>query len=207
MKDDILGWSQWNETFQPVTEVMSIAELHGLMMGIVCIAEAPHPTQWLQILALLKLPSLSDTSVQFLTEEAEEAANALQDAELDYFPILPDDHHPLAERVQALADWCAGVVLGIGLATQQLKDDEKESIEILQHVASIEFDSSDNDEEGEAAYEELYEHVRLIPVQFSLGRPQKLVVANSPLLQSSTKATTPSTPDDSVEVFHPPRLS
>ncbi len=213
MQDDILGWTAWNEKFHALDGILTVSELHGMMMGILCVTEAPTQQQWLQILALLKVPSLSDDVLQFLTEEAEDASYALAESELDYLPILPDDEHSLQQRVQALADWCAGLVLGFGLSAQKLTEEEMESIEILQNVASVEFDSSDDDEDGETAYEELYELVRLIPIQFSLGRPQKLAVEATSLLQ--TTATTSTTKkhapqqakDDVVEIFNPNRPS
>lgn len=210
MSSQELGWSIWNEQFQAIDESLTISELHGLMMGVICVTQAPNAEQWRQILALLKVPSLDDDAIQFLSEEAEDASHALMDAELDYIPILPDDEQPLHQRVQALADWCAGVVLGFGLAAQKLTDEEVEQIEILQDVAAVEFAESDDDEDGEQAYEELYELVRLIPVALAMSRPNKLSVADSALL--SAKITTSQTSkhqvsDEIVEVFHPQRPS
>jgi uncharacterized protein YgfB (UPF0149 family) len=49
----------------------------------------------------------------------------------------------------SFADWCAGVVLGFGLASGHIRGDEQELIEHLQDVAAVEFEDSDNDEEGE----------------------------------------------------------
>lgn len=211
MSNQDLGWSVWNEQFQAIDESLTISELHGLMMGIMCVTQAPNTEQWRQILALLKVPSLDDDAIQFLSEEAEDASHALMDAELDYAPILPDDEQPLYQRVQALADWCAGVVLGFGLAAQKLTDDEAEQIGILQDVASVEFVESDDDEDGEQAYEELYELVRLIPVALAIGRPNKLDVAESSLLsvKTSVKTADKSKPisEDVVEVYHPQRPS
>ncbi len=80
-----------------------------------------------------------------------DVAHALSEDELDYLPLLPDDEHLLQERVQALADWCAGVVLGFGLASGHIRSDEIELIEHLQDVAAVEFEQLDNDEEGEKA--------------------------------------------------------
>ncbi len=65
----------------------------------------------------LEIPELSEEALALLADEAEDVAHALSDDELDDLPLLPDDTHTLADRVQALADWCAGVVLGFGLAS------------------------------------------------------------------------------------------
>ena len=111
-------------------------------------------------------------------------AAALADDSLDYMPMLPDDQHALIERVQALADWCGGVVLGFGLASGQIRADEAELLEDLQDVAAVEFDSNDDDEEGEASYADLVEFVRLIPVSLATGR-KKQSLADTALLKNA----------------------
>ncbi|MGK3629472.1 UPF0149 family protein, partial [Acinetobacter sp. A11] len=183
MQDDISGWTDWNAHFEGIEEISSPSELHGLLTGIVCVTEAPTREEWSQILTTLNVPELSEDALALLTDEAEDVVHALSEDELDYLPMLPDDEHLLQERVQALSDWCAGVVLGFGLASGHVRSDERELIEHLQDVAAVEFEDSDNDEEGESSYEELYEFVRLIPVSLSIGR-KKITVAESSLLKN-----------------------
>lgn len=210
MQDDISGWTDWNQNFDEIEEISSPSELHGLLTGIVCVTEAPTRDEWLQILSTLDVPKLDDSAIAVLSEEAEDIFHALSEDELDYLPMLPDDEHSLSERVRALADWCEGVVLGFGLASGQIRAEEKELIESLQDVASVEFDESDNDEEGEASYQELYEFVRLIPVSLSMGR-KKIAVAESSLLQNfhskMKQALENSEGNSVVEMFTPNRPS
>lgn len=210
MQDDISGWNDWNTHFDGIEEISSPSELHGLLTGIVCVTQAPTSEQWSQILNTLNVPPLSVEALESLTDEADDVANALSDDDLDYLPMLPDDNHGLAERVQALADWCAGVVLGFGLASGNIRAEEQELIEHLQDVAAVEFEDSDNDEEGEESYQELYEFVRLIPVSLSVGR-QKILVADSSLLQNfHAKSRNQSEVGDAqnvVEMFTPHRPS
>ena len=210
MQDDISGWNDWNTHFDGIEEISSPSELHGLLTGIVCVTQAPTSEQWSQILNTLNVPPLSVEALESLTDEADDVANALSDDDLDYLPMLPDDSHVLQERVQALADWCAGVVLGFGLASGNIRAEEQELIEHLQDVAAVEFEDSDNDEEGEESYQELYEFVRLIPVSLSVGR-QKILVADSSLLQNfHAKGSNQSEVGDAqnvVEMFTPHRPS
>lgn len=210
MQDDISGWTDWNQNFDEIEEISSPSELHGLLTGIVCVTEAPTRDEWLQILSTLDVPKLDDSAIAVLSEEAEDIFHALSEDELDYLPMLPDDEHSLSERVRALADWCEGVVLGFGLASGQIRAEEKELIESLQDVASVEFDESDNDEDGEASYQELYEFVRLIPVSLSMGR-KKIAVAESSLLQNfhskMKQALENSEGNNLVEMFTPNRPS
>ena len=182
MQDDISGWLDWNQHFSSIEEISSPSELHGLLTGIVCVTQSPSREEWQQILSTLAVPELTEEALDLLVEETEDVSHALSDDELDYLPMLPDDTHALDERVQALADWCAGVVLGFGLASGQIRPDEIELIEHLQDVAAVEFEESDNDEEGEESYEELYEFVRLIPVSLAVGR-SKIDVSESTLLK------------------------
>ena len=210
MQDDISGWTEWNAHFDGIEEISSPSELHGLLTGIVCVTQAPTADEWSQILNTLNVPALQPEALDSLTDEAEDVSHALSDDELDYLPMLPDDSHLLADRVQALADWCAGVVLGFGLASGHIRGEEQELIEHLQDVAAVEFEDSDNDEEGEESYQELYEFVRLIPVSLSIGR-KKIPVAESSLLQNfhakSRNSDTPVDPQTVVEMFTPLRPS
>ncbi|ENV02180.1 MULTISPECIES: UPF0149 family protein [Acinetobacter] len=209
MQDDISGWTDWNAHFEGIEEISSPSELHGLLTGIVCVTEAPTREQWSQILTTLNVPELSEDALALLTDEAEDVVHAISDDELDYLPMLPDDEHPLQERVQALSDWCAGVVLGFGLASGHIRQDELELIENLQDIAAVEFEDSDNDEEGESSYEELYEFVRLIPVSLSIGR-KKITVAESSLLKkfhAKSKSAATDTEQNIVEMFTPHRPS
>ena len=205
MQDDISGWSEWQQNFSEIEEISSPSELHGLLTGIVCVTHAPTREEWQKILESLQIPELATDAIGVLADETEDIAHALSEDELDYLPLLPDDEHPLQERVQALADWCAGVVLGFGLASGHLRSDEVELIEHLQDVAAVEFDASDDDEEGEENYQELYEFVRLIPVSLSVGR-KKIPVEESSLLAKLVKAQTAAQPAV-VEMFTPNRPS
>lgn len=212
MQDDISGWTEWEGNFAEIEEISSPSELHGLVTGIVCVAQAPTASEWQQILATLNVPPLDDEGLDMLAVEGEDVAHALSEDELDYLPLLPDDEHTLEERVQALADWAAGVVLGFGLASGHIRADELELIEHLQDVAAVEFDESDNDEEGEQSYQELYEFIRLIPISLSMGR-DKVAVAESSLLQNYqakskiAAAMNAETAQDVVEMFTPNRPS
>ena len=209
MQDDISGWTDWSRFFSGIEEISSPSELHGLLTGIVCVTQAPTREEWIQILETLEVSQLEVEALELLESESEDVAHALAEDELDYLPMLPDDEHALSERVHALADWCAGVVLGFGLASGHIRADEQELIEHLQDVASVEFDESDNDDEGEESYQELFEFVRLIPVSLSMGR-KKVPIDETPLLQNFVKKPASKVNEEAtsvVEMFTPNRPS
>ena len=217
MQDDISGWSDWSGAFREIPELNSPSELHGLMTGMLCVAQAPTAEQWQAVLAQLGFEPLEEQPLQLLTEEAEDLAHALADAELDYMPLLPDDEHPLSERVTALSDWCSGLLLGFGLAGGAVRTDEAELLADVQQIATIGFEDDDEDEDGEISYADLVEFVRLIPLSLATGR-DKISLQKSALLAGGTAATLqpfnldesspPSEPvADVVEMFQPERPS
>ena len=206
MQDDISGWSDWSQYFGSIEEISSPSELHGLLTGIVCVTKAPTDDEWLQILSTLSVPQLEAEALEMLVDETNDVSHALSEEELDYLPMLPDDEHTLSERVHALADWCTGVVLGFGLASGNIRPDEEELIQNLQDIAAVEFEDSDDDEEGEQSYQELYEFVRLIPVSLALGRV-KIEVAESTLLQHVKNKLNAQADASVVEMFTPNRPS
>lgn len=208
MQDDISGWNEWEAAFKDIPELASPSELHGLLMGIVTVAQAPTSDEWQYLLQQLDFAPLEAQALQLLVDEAEDAAAALADDSLDYMPMLPDDQHSLEQRVQCLADWCNGVVLGFGLASGQLRDNESELLQDLQDVAAVEFEDGDDDEEGEASYADLVEFVRLIPVSLATGR-QKQALANTAIFKRKA-ASARLLQDDNisiVEMFTPERPS
>lgn len=206
MQDDISGWNIWSQQFQGIEEISSPSELHGLLTGMLCITQSPNAEQWQQILGSLHVPLLANEALDLLCDESDDVLHALSDDDLDYLPLLPDDTHSLQSRVTALADWCAGVVLGFGLASGHIRADECELIEHLQDVASVEFDAEDDDEEGELSYQELYEFVRLIPVSLAMGR-DRIKVEDSSLLKHLQPQTHLTDAANVVEMFNPPRPS
>lgn len=218
MQDDISGWNDWSGAFQAIPELNSPAELHGLMTGMLCVVQAPTAEQWQMVLAQLSFEPLEDAALQLLTEEAEDLAHALADAALDYMPLLPDDEHPLSERVAALSDWCGGLLLGFGLAGGVVRNDESELLSDVQQMATIAFDEDDDDEEGEISYADLVEFVRFIPLSLATGR-DKIALQKTALLAGTGQTATvqPFAADDSeqpsapfldvVEMFQPERPS
>jgi len=204
MQDDISGWNDWSAAFEAIPELNSPSELQGLMTGMLCVTQAPTAEQWQLVLAQLGFERLDDAALQLLTEEAEDLAHALSDAEMDYMPLLPDDEHPLSERVASLSDWCSGLLLGFGLAGGAVRPDEAELLADVQQIATIAFDDGDDDEDGEISYADLVEFVRFIPLSLATGR-DKIAPQKTALLASAgaTAAIQPFADDASEQVSEP----
>jgi hypothetical protein len=81
----------------------------------------------------------------------------------------------------------------------------------LQDVASVEFDASDDDEEGEESYADLLEFVRLIPVSLATGRKKQDLSESTLFATQPAKGTAKENMDKDnvsvVEMFTPGRPS
>ncbi|MDE2419881.1 MAG: UPF0149 family protein [Gammaproteobacteria bacterium] len=214
MHDDASGWTEWEGRFSKVSELSGASELHGLLTGIVVVSEPPTGEEWQAILARIGFEPLSPEALRLLTEEAEDTAAALADDNLDYAPLLPDDDHPLQERVEALASWSSGVLLGFGLTGGKIRKDEAEILRGLSDVAGLLYNDEDDDEDGEESYTDLVEFARLIPVSLGVGR-ERLPVSRTTLLTGQPIVSPNEALIDEldeidpsvVEVFNPARPS
>lgn len=143
------------------------AELHGSLTGFRCAGGIAHPGSWLHDLAL-------DEVDDALRGEADRAvvdrlftnsAGDLDDPELGFTPLLPDDASPIQDRAAALVEWCRGFLGGLGLAGAQvnagLSGDANEILQDVNRIASTRFDDGDSAEDDEEAYAEVVEYVRV----------------------------------------------
>lgn len=145
---------------------MSVAECHGVLTGWLCAANGLTREQWLGHVA----PELSAGDV--LAQEAAATLEGLRqavvaqlnDTLLDFQPLLPTDEQPLAERVEALGEWCQGFLLGMSLGglkdVAKMPGDSGEALHDLVQLSRAASYDVGEDEEDEDAYTELLEYVR-----------------------------------------------
>jgi uncharacterized protein YgfB (UPF0149 family) len=140
------------------------AEAHGTLCGLLCVAADDLPAAWIEnTLADLGADSGAAEAGALADVHAWTAA-AIRGDEMGLDLMLPEDEVPLAARTEALARWCQGFLYG--LAVRGLKDPEQLPAPIGELVndfsqisqASLE---GEEDEQGEGAYAELVEYVRV----------------------------------------------
>jgi uncharacterized protein len=148
------------------------AEWHGALCGLLCSAGADAGTQWLEE-SLGEGAADNDQEGELRSRLAELGANAwraLCVAEMTFEPLLPGEERPLAERVQALAEWCQGFLSGLGqggIDPQAMEGADAESIaEIFTDFAEISRAALDVEEpadpnEPDFALAEVKEYVRV----------------------------------------------
>lgn len=157
------------DNFQALLERFEVfanpSEIHGMLTGLLCGGTKLSDTEWLKV--------VSDFYHQGLDFHEEVVARfelmfrsvyeALQDEQLTFHPLLPDDEEALSLRSKALAEWSQGFLLGIGVNRHVLSDASEEVNEVVKDIAEISKLSTeaDDSEENENAFFELFEYVRI----------------------------------------------
>jgi len=108
--------------------------------------------------------NIEGAELEVLVQLQGEIADSLQDTELGFQPLLPDDEVPVADRTLALGQWCGGFLAGFGLAGRfqeaDLSEDLRELLTDLGKIASLDEDIPD-DEDNETDLVEIVEYVRM----------------------------------------------
>lgn len=139
-----------------------VPEAHGTLAGALCAGESFGLREWFDEVFPEGRPGAARQGMQELYRWTREALAA---GELRFVPVLPDDDAPVAERAQALGEFCQGFLYGLG--TSALPDPEAlptQVAEIVRDIGAITNVGVDPDEsvdDNEQAYAELVEFVRV----------------------------------------------
>ena len=165
---------------------LGAAELHGSVVGYLCAGGGVSGGHWCQALTLDALADVikDDPDTARLMQDFLRRAEAeLRDPGLGFEPLLPDVERPLAERANALLDWCRGYLGGLGLAPAGRSAAwSAEAREILADFARIAASpplgspGGPDEDEDEADLMELLEYVRvgvlLLQAELGAARPR-----------------------------------
>ncbi len=135
---------------------LSAAEVHGFMVGRLC---TDHRLPWEAIAEELLPEDLPLSCRKRLKALTEEVCRELLATDFSFNLWLPPEERPLPERAVALAEWCQGLLYGIGLGGRIAWSKEAEEILAdVQKIATLDPDASG--EEDERAFVELVEYLR-----------------------------------------------
>ena len=143
---------------------VSAAECHGLLCGFACTGALFNAAGLRSYL----VPNVSGDDQPRWQETLATLYGgievSLQDEEMQFQPLLPDDDAPIAVRRDALGDWCQGFLLGQSMGgidkDTLLPDAVREILNDFVAISQAGSYDTDEDEEDEQAYAELVEYLR-----------------------------------------------
>jgi len=155
---------------------MGATESHGALCGMLCAQGATNAAQWM--LHVLGEHEKSSPGLQAVGKELMKvhqiSVEQMNNNEINFELMLPDDDDQLEDRVEGLGIWCQGFVYG--LAAGGIKEDtvlpenSKELIKDILEISRAGYVADDEaeqaveeagDDEDEVAFKEVSEYVRV----------------------------------------------
>ncbi len=148
------------------------SETHGCMWGLYCGESDRKHFNWKNSLAPLldeENQSISVDLVNYLETMSQEINQQLEEGLFEAPLLLPSDEEPLASRIEGLANWCGGWLLGFGLSSQnesKLSEEGQEALTDVRDISQVDFEvesdlSASELEEMEKDFLQLCEHIKI----------------------------------------------
>ena len=161
-----IGYDELHTLLESVGYDDEAAGYHGALCGALCVEKAGD----VDLIHLLDAGGEQplETPAQIrsvLAQLREQALLSLQNDQIGFTPLLPQDDAALDARIGALVAWCDGFLYGLSSRPQlNLKSCSEEAREIIEDFAQFtraSIGGEDDTELEETAYAELVEYIRV----------------------------------------------
>ncbi|MCC7410647.1 MAG: UPF0149 family protein [Gammaproteobacteria bacterium] len=146
--------------------LVGAAQCHGMLCGMLCGANDVVEALWEEYV-LGDVPAGAGTLAEcgaLMRRLLVATQESLISPDMDFAILLPDDEHALAERVEALREWCEGFLFGFGsMAGNDFSaqpEATREFITDLREFSRLDDEPEITGEENEAAFTEVVEYLR-----------------------------------------------
>lgn len=152
---------------QLLNDELDAAEIHGVICGLICVNNNTGQSAMLLLRSLYQQLATDARTETGLQRVLDASALQLDDPEMGFDLMLPDDGTHLSRRTDGLAHWCSGFLLGVGtVGDERVKQFPENTREALKDIAEIaraglapDVEASDEDEN---AYMEVTEYLRVV---------------------------------------------
>ena len=150
-----------------VSALMGGSETHGVLCGMICAQGKIDEQAWMgQVIEHEDVSEPALRSCELMRILHQQTIRQMNDTNLSFTLLLPDDDQPLLQRVEGLGDWCQGFLFGLGMGglgeADILDDEAKEFLEDMTEITRVELpDADEASEEGNASFEEVVEYIRM----------------------------------------------
>jgi len=148
--------------------VVSAAECHGVLCGILCASGSSDMQGWVRHLfeSRVEKKEISADALKILHDVHQATVSEINHETLEFTLLLPEAAQSIDLRISALADWCGGFSLGLSMGGLQdrmlLNEDIREFVEDVQYISDASFNAeSDTEEQTEQSLVEIEEYIRM----------------------------------------------
>jgi uncharacterized protein YgfB (UPF0149 family) len=156
-------YAQIEQLLNQQPSLTEAAEAHGTLTGCLCALSDYAFQDWLR--EILPEGHAEPEAADVLYGLFTATIAALEQTDMEFEPLLPNDAQPLETRTSALALWCQGFLYGLGSGAipdaSGLPGDVGEIVRDLTEITRAGVDADQDEESNEGAYAELVEFVRV----------------------------------------------
>ena len=154
-------YEQLTATLNDTALKLHASQVHGLICGI--LAGPEHADNaWHELVTGGQSGQQTHGLLQALYDAS---YYQLKNFLLEFQLMLPNEQHSLVERSEALSLWCQGFLTGLKLVqipiTEREPGELTDAIDDLIEIAKLRYELVTDDDENEAAYQELMEYIRM----------------------------------------------
>jgi uncharacterized protein len=166
MYDTLPDLAQISQALIEIESPLEAPECHGALVGLICGYGELTPQQWRIFLTAGASPEylLAREALQRVESMRLTMTMILNQPDMSFTPLLPPDDEALGDRVEALASWCRGFLLGLhqvpGLDIDSLNQQSEAVVDDINYLAAADRYELGEQEEDEVAYSELVEYIR-----------------------------------------------
>lgn len=148
-----------------------VAESQAIACGMLVVNTAADKLVWVKLLVgdIEAENKAQHAAIALLGKLFEQTKCQLQDSNLEFNVMIPEDDATLVDRVNAIQEWCHGFLLGVSLSGvkdhSSLPEDTRDLLADFASIGSsgdFDFDEEeDEDSESEEALIEIVEYLRM----------------------------------------------
>ncbi len=154
-----------NGLLERADALMGAPQCHGVLAGIACLSPEISPN-WEHALYGDCEPGdvLVSECNDFIDALQSRIVEQLADPEFAFSPLLAGDDEPLDRRLDALVQWCEGLLFGVGVAglptESALPETVREFLRDVTEISRVDTWQLDPDDQADFQYFELIEYLR-----------------------------------------------
>jgi len=166
-KSTKISFNQVDDALRRANAEADTAEAHGMLCGMICATGRGDINSWIPQIIGDRDPRdvLVKESHKLLMDLHDQTFEQITDGNFALKLLLPSDDTSLDQRILDLGEWCQGFLFGMSLSNlsdpKKLPDEAGEVLADMVDISKTGYDAGDDDEENEAAYNEIVEYIRI----------------------------------------------